>query len=136
MAITLYFCAGREFTIQISHQEIQTHDVGNVLRQEFQHIGVTRVQQESIYDFAQQIVAYFEESRYAQEREDLLRRYYANRRAKIGDTMYCAGCGEALLKTTRRKQFCSTRGHQNCKNRFWNTIKELPKDGESTVPNF
>jgi len=43
-----------------------------------------------------------------------------NRQAKVGTVIECPTCGRRFTKRSYQQVFCSNKGRDNCKDRFWN----------------
>lgn len=47
-------------------------------------------------------------------------RYAINKAAKVGATIACACCGKKFTKRSYQQAFCSNKGRDNCKDKYWN----------------
>jgi hypothetical protein len=46
--------------------------------------------------------------------------YKAAKAAKVGETVACGCCNKKFVKRSYQQAFCSNRGNNNCKDRYWN----------------
>lgn len=56
--------------------------------------------------------------------EVLTGRYEANKLEPVKSTLKCPVCSKAFVKNSYQKAFCSNKGVQNCKDKFWNSVRE------------
>jgi len=54
--------------------------------------------------------------------EETKNAYMAVKSANIGDEVVCAICSKKFIKKTKTQAFCSYKGGQNCKDKYWNTV--------------
>lgn len=52
-----------------------------------------------------------------------LDRYNIIKAAKTGTLCTCPGCGKAFTKKSYNTIFCSNKGPNNCKDRFWTAVR-------------
>jgi hypothetical protein len=62
------------------------------------------------------------------ERNDRVRdmsvRYAENKGSRIDTTIECACCKRRIIKANYQSQFCSNKGKGNCKDQYWNAVRE------------
>lgn len=49
-----------------------------------------------------------------------LKLYETAKAAKTGTECTCPGCAKPFKKKSYQQAFCSNKGHNNCKDRYWN----------------
>jgi hypothetical protein len=59
------------------------------------------------------------------EKDDMVARYHLNKAAKVGETIHCACCGKAHVKTNYQQAFCPPTGkgsgkRYRCKDKYHN----------------
>jgi len=47
--------------------------------------------------------------------------YEKARKTKVGQTFSCPGCAKNVTKRSYQHTFCSNKGSNNCKDKFWNS---------------
>jgi len=50
--------------------------------------------------------------------------YSEAKRAKVGQKMHCPTCKRFLKKKSYQHVFCTNKGPNNCKDRYWNIVDE------------
>jgi len=58
------------------------------------------------------------------DEEAMWDRYHDAEKAKVGTVIRCATCDMPFVKKSYQSKFCSNKGRQNCKDKFWNTVDE------------
>lgn len=53
-----------------------------------------------------------------------LKLYETAKAAKTGTQCTCPGCGKPFQKKSYQQAFCSNKGRNNCKDRYWNRASE------------
>jgi len=66
---------------------------------------------------------YCTDSKYHEERYELITRYFIAQKAAIGSKIKCAYCSKIIIKKHYRQRFCNTK----CKNKYWNFIDSVRK---------
>lgn len=53
-----------------------------------------------------------------------LKLYEAAKAAKTGTDCKCPGCGTTFTKKSYQQAFCSNKGRNNCKDKYWNRASD------------
>jgi ssDNA-binding Zn-finger/Zn-ribbon topoisomerase 1 len=70
-------------------------------------------------------IHYMPPSHVSKETSCLRKAYNFARQAKTGTTIHCPTCGKRMKKKSYQHVFCSNKGRNNCKDRYWNTVDEV-----------
>ena len=59
---------------------------------------------------------------------DLIANYQDNKNIKVNNNIFCPVCGKKFRKKTKAHSFCSNKGRNNCKDRYWNSTDETRRE--------
>jgi hypothetical protein len=52
--------------------------------------------------------------------DEMIHLYTTNDNAAVGDVISCPVCKQVFIKKSYQQKFCGNKGHNNCKDKFWN----------------